>query len=311
MQIAIYAYELPLTMPLVIDGTTLTQRCGFYVSINGHWGEVSPQLQASSDQLLAVEQDLLAACQRLRQGLAHGAALASVQFGLDCALAKISSATRVADDSAPCLPLLEGPRDPIVRAWRCRRVHPTRAWLTLTGNVPYDAALVRELCLLAPNVRLVLNAGGRLTSEQLFSLWQRIDGSRIDWLLDPASDMLTGQHLAEQYRMPVAFDLARYHTESGVMAMLPRFSLLKALVLKPAELGGFGHCQRLLEHAHQQGLEVIMTDSMQSNLGQRQLARLSQQWNPGSPAALGRCRYVLGSGVNDQGQPDTARLTPL
>lgn len=306
MQIAIYAYELPLTMPRLINGTTLNQRQGFYINIDGAWGEIAP-LPGSS--LQEVQQDLQEACQRLRQGLAHDATIAAVQFGLDCALAGISTAAWTANDSAPGLPLLEGPRDPIVRAWRCRRVHPARAWLTLTGDVQYDAGLVRELCLLAPNVRLVLDAGGRLDSEQLSALWQRIDGSRIDWLLDPALDLPTGQQLAEQKQMPVAFDLARYHTASEMMAMLPGFEQLKAVVLRPAELGGFATCRQWLELARLRGLEVMMADSLQSGLGRRQLARLSQQWNPGTQAALGRCSYLLDSGINDQGQPHPAGLT--
>ena len=308
MQIEIYAYELPLTLPRLINGTALERRQGFYINIDGAWGEIAP-LPGSS--LQEVQQDLQEACQRLRQGLAHDAAIAAVQFGLDCALANISTAAWAADDSAPSLPLLEGPRDPIVRAWRCRRVHPTRAWLTLTGNVQYDAGLVRELCLLAPNVRLVLDAGGRLDSEQLSALWQRIDGSRIDWLLDPALDIPTGQQLAEQYQLPVAFDLARYHAESGVMARLPRFEQLKAVVLRPAELGGLATCRQLIEQARLKGLEVMVADSLQSGLGQRQLARLSQQWNPDTLAALGRCNYLLDSGINDQGQPHLTGLTPI
>lgn len=308
MQITIYAYELPLTLPRLINGTALERRQGFYINIGGAWGEIAPLPDSS---LHEVQQDLQQACRRLRQGLAHGAAIAAVQFGLDCALARISTAACTTDDSAPSLPLLEGPRDPIVRAWRCRRVHPARAWLTLTGDVQYDAGLVRELCLLAPNVRLILDAGGRLSPEQLSGLWQRIDGNRIDWLLDPALDMVTGYRLAEQHQMPVAFDLARYHEKSDLMTMLPQLEQLKAVVLRPAELGGFATCQQLIEQARLRGLEVMVADSLQSGLGQRQLARLSQQWNPHTQAALGRCRYLLDSGINDQGQPHITGLKPI
>lgn len=314
MQITMYRYQLPLTMTRVINDTQLTQRHGFYANINGSWGEVAPPFEASPKQQLAIEQDLVTACQQLRQGLPHGATYPAVQLGLDCALANISTAAAIAGDSAASLPLLEGPRDPIVRAWRCRRVQPDRACLTLTGDVQYDAGLVRELCLLAPNLRLVLDAGGRLTPEQLLGLWQRIDGSRIDWLLDPAQDITTGQHLAEHYQMPVAFDLARYAAlfAHPVSVTLPtEFAQLKALVLRPAELGGLNLCQQLFEQGRAQGLEMIIGDSLQSDLGQRQLARLSQRWNPGMSATLGRCQYLLNTHVNDAGQPDVTRLTPL
>lgn len=308
MHITTYRYQLPLTMARVIDNTTLVQRSGFYININGFWGEIAPPPTASDDALLAIEQDLRLACQRLRKELPHGATTAAVQFGLDCALARVSSAMARDDDSAPSLPLLEGPRDPIVRAWRCRRVQPDRAWLTLTGDVQYDAGLVRELCVLAPNVRLILDAGGRLTPEQLLGLWQRIDGHRIDWLLDPASDIATGQQLAQQYQLPVAFDLVRYSTASTLPVATP-FAELNAIVLRPAEIGSFDRCLQLLQQAHRQGLEVIIGDSLHTRLGQQQLARLSHAWNPGVEAALGRCRYVLDTQVNDLGQPDITQLT--
>lgn len=301
MQIAVYGYELPLTMQLTINGTPLSRRRGLFVCIDHHWGEIAPLPGQSRETLADAEQDLLAACQRLSQGREHGARLPSVQFGLDCALAGVSA---MSGETAPSLPLLEGARDPIVRAWRCRRSHPNRAWLTLTGDVQHDAGLVRELTLLAPSLRLVLDAGGRLSPEQVAGLWQRIDGDRIDWLLDPAADMHTGQQLAAQHGWPVAFDPAR-HAGTDYMP----FPQLKALVLRPSQLGGLDLCQQLVEQARRRGLEVMIADSLESGLGSRQLARLSQQWNPGQPVALGRCRYLLNQGVDEAGHLDMSRLS--
>lgn len=323
MPINLYRYQLPLTMPLTINGATIAQREGFYVEIEGHWGEISPlpnglsNEQADSD--VSLEQDLQAAVERLRQGLAHEASLPAVQFGLDCALAKVSSAPFTADhapSSLPLfsLPLLEGPRDPLVRAWRCRRVHPERAWLTLTGDVQYDAALVRELCLLAPTVRLVLDAAGRLDKTQIEGLWQRIDGSRIDWLLDPSADLPTAKVLAEQYSMPVAFDLARYSDFTSATTpnlAITELAFAKAMIIRPAQLGGLAYNQQLAAQARASKLEVMLGDSLQSGLGQHQLAHLSHHWLPGAALALGRCRYLLDSGVNEQGLPAIAGLTPL
>lgn len=316
MQITTYRYQLPLTMPLHINGATVTQRNGFYANINGAWGEISPPLDASPEQLHAIEQELLLAGQQLRQGGVHGATSPAVQFGLDCALAGISISPLSTNNTLPSFPLLEGPRDPIVRAWRCRRIHPARAWLTLTGDVQYDAGLIRELCVLAPDLRLVLDAKSQLDSEQLSALWQRIDGSRIDWLLDPATDMLAGQHIGEQYQIPIAFDLARYlpfttGINTPTMSPLAQCIQLKAIVLRPSEIGGLNHCQKIREQAHAQGLEVVIGDSLQSGLGQHQLAHLSQRWQANGPTALGRCRYLLDSGINDQGQPHIAGLTLL
>ncbi|WP_319782927.1 o-succinylbenzoic acid (OSB) synthetase [Oceanisphaera sp. IT1-181] len=323
MHINLYRYQLPLTMPLTINGSTIVHREGFYVEIEGHWGEISPLpndlSNGQGDSDLSLEQDLLVAVERLRHGLAYGARLPAVQFGLDCALAKVSSAPLTVQQtphSLPLfsLPLLEGPRDPLVRAWRCRRVHPERAWLTLTGDVHYDASLVRELCLLAPSVRLVLDAAGRLDKEQIGGLWQRIDGSRIDWLLDPSADLPTAKALAEQYSMPVALDLARYSDFTSATApnlAIAELAFAKAMIIRPAQLGGLAHNQQLAAQARDLGLEVMLGDSLQSGLGQHQLAHLSHHWLPGAALALGRCRYLLDSGINKQGQPAIAGLTPL
>lgn len=318
MHINLYRYQLPLTMPLTINGATIAQREGFHVEIAGHWGEISPLPNGLSngqaDSNVSLEQDLQAAVARLRLGLAHEASLPVVQFGLDCALAKVSSAPFTVDHALFSLPLLEGPRDPLVRAWRCRRVHPERAWLTLTGDVHYDAGLVRELCLLAPTVRLVLDAAGRLDKEQIAGLWQRIDGSRIDWLLDPSADLPTAKALAEQYSMPVALDLVRYSDFTSAAApnsAITELAFAKAMIIRPAQLGGLAHNQQLATQARDLGLEVMLGDSLQSGLGQHQLAHLSHHWLPGAALALGRCRYLLDSGVNEQGLPAIAGLTPL
>lgn len=314
MLINLYRYQLPLTMPLIINGVTITLREGFYVQIDGYWGEISPSLDGD---LQRVERDLSAACQRLRQGQPHNAQHPAVQFGLDCALAKVSSAPLTVEQAPTSLALLEGARDPLVRAWRCRRVHPKRAWLTLTGDVHYDAGLIRELCLLAPEVRLVLDAGGRLAAQQIGDLWARIETSRIDWILDPASNVAEARALAE-HSIPVAFDLTRYPNFSSAVndaktltAVLAELSFAKAVIIRPAQLGGLNYCQNLASQARALGLEVILGDSLQSGVGQAQLSHLSRQWLPDAPLDLGRCRYLLDSGINEQGQPKIHGLTLL
>ena len=306
MLITLYRYQLPLTFPLTLNDATVAVREGFYVEIDGHWSEVASPL---GEHNAAVEQDLRAATARLRQGLPHEAKLPAVQFGLDCALAKISSMPLSASAS---LPLLEGPRDPLVRAWRCRRIHPERAWLTLTGDVHYDAGLIRELCMLAPKVRLVLDAGARLNSEQIIDLWSRIEIGRIDWLLDPTPKLSEAQTLSKQHSMPVALDLARYSGFAPAAAAdLSDAEFAKAVIVRPTQLGGLSRNQKLVAQAYALGLEVMLGDSLQSGLGQHQLAHLSHQWLPDAPLALGRCRYLLDSGVDDRGKPKIAGLTPL
>lgn len=316
MLINLYRYQLPLTMPLFINGATITLREGFYVQIEGHWGEITPPLDGDA---LAIERDLSAACQRLCQGLPHNAQQPAVQFGLDCALTKVSSAPLTVEQAPVSLVLLEGSRDPLVRAWRCRRVHPKRAWLTLTGDVHYDAGLIRELCLLAPEVRLVLDAGGRLDVQQISNLWARIETSRIDWLLDPTYNLVEARALAEQHALPVALDLARYSDFSATIASnaksmkaaLTGLTFAKTIIIRPAQLGGLVHNQRLITQARALGLAVMLGDSLQSGVGQAQLSHLSRLWLPDAPLDLGRCRYLLHSGINEQGQPLIHGLTPL
>ena len=339
MRIKLYRYQLPLTMPLLIHGRSVAMREGFYVQIEQHWGEIAPPLHAD---MKAVEQDLTAAVTRLRQGRPHGAQWSAVQFGLDCAQFKVSHTPSLVGQTASLplsLPLLEGPRDPLLRAWRCRRVHPNRAWLSLTGDVHYDASLVRELCLLAPTVRLVLDAAGRLGSTQILDLWSRIDARRIDWLLDASGELTAAQALAEQHSIPLAFDLARYpnviatngfNSASGftsprasdlvkadlkqtevVNLALSKLTFARAIILRPAALGGLAHNQMLATQARAFGLEVMVGDSLQTGLGQQQLAHLSSQWLGDAPLALGRCRYLLESGIDELGQPKMTGLTPL
>lgn len=302
MDINLYRYQLPLTQPLSLWGQQIHYREGLFIQVNDHWGDIAPLLGAD---MTKIEQDALHACARLRQGLPHAAQLPAVQFGVDCALAQVL----VAAPSISSLPLLEGPRDPLVRAWRCRRIHPAQAWLTLTGSLHYDAGLVRELCLLAPSVRLILDAGGQLSFDYLRDLWSRIDGQRIDWIQDAGQSLSEAKQLAEQEVMPVALDLARYPEQ--LTSDLSALAFAKAWLLRPSQLGGLSYNQELVRHAQHLGLQVMIGDSLQSGLGQGQLTQLSHLWLGEAALALGRCRYLLDTGVDQRALPQVSGLTPL
>ncbi|ART80536.1 hypothetical protein [Oceanisphaera avium] len=309
MSISLYPYQLSLTQPLVFAQQMIGQRQGFFVQINDAWGEIAPPLTAD---MALVAKDARQACARLRQGLAHNAHTPAVQFGLDCALAQLPSAPFSLKTSPLNLPLLEGARDPLVRAWRCRRIHPALAWLTLTGSIHYDAGLIRELCLLAPKVRLVLDGAGQFSDEYIQDLWSRIDGQRIDWIMDAGTTLAQAQGLAEQANIPVALDIARYlDTPPPQQVDLGAFSFASALLIRPSQLGGLAYNQALVRHAQQLGQAVLLGDSLQSGFGQSQLAYLSGQWLGEAPLALGRCRYLLDSGVDHHGLPLISGLTPL
>ncbi|MDP5293202.1 o-succinylbenzoic acid (OSB) synthetase [Oceanimonas sp. CHS3-5] len=295
MSISVYRYALPLTREKLIDGVTVRRRHGFYVNINGHWGDVAPPLTADP---AATEAELLAACERLEQGLEPDATLPWVRFGLGCALAPLAAAP------APSLPLLEGERESIIRAWRCRRVQPTRAWLTLTGDVQFDAGLVRELSILVPGLRLVLDAGGRLSEAQLIGLWRHIDVRAIDWLLDPGTNEAETRRLAQQHGWPVALSAER----CGGVVPAP-FEELRALVLRPSLLGKPARCRLLAEAAQDRGMEVMLAGNLESGLGHQHIAQLAGELTPNCPALLDGLRYLLHSGVNAQGQPQAQNLT--
>ncbi|WMC10438.1 o-succinylbenzoic acid (OSB) synthetase [Oceanimonas pelagia] len=295
MPISVYRYALPLTKEKQIDGIAVRRRHGFYVNIDGHWGEVAPPV---TTDIATTGTALLATCQRLEQGLEHNATQPWIRFGLGCALAPLTASP------APGLPLLEGEREAIIRAWRCRRVHPTRAWLTLTGDVQFDAGLVRELSLLVPDLRLVLDAGGRLSEAQLTELWRHTGNRAIDWLLDPGTSPADTQALAQRHGWPVALSADRCGGDVPAM-----FEGLRALVLRPSLLGEPAQCRRLAATAEAQGLDVMLAGNLESGLGHRHIAQLAGELTPNSPAQLDGLRFLLHSGVNAGGQPETPNLT--
>lgn len=295
MSVSVYRYSLPLTKEKVIDGIALRRRHGFYVNMNGHWGEVAPSVTADPT---ATETELLAACEQLDAGLEPNATLPWVRFGLGCAQTPLTTSP------ATSLPLLEGERESIIRAWRCRRVHPTQAWLTLTGDVQFDAGLVRELSILVPGLRLILDAGGRLNEQQLIGLWRHIDGRAIDWLLDPGADEAATHALAREHGWPVA--LSADLCSNGTPAV---FEELKALVLRPSLLGEPALCRQLANTARARGLQVMLAGNLESGLAHQHIAQLAGELTPERPALLDGLRYLLHSGVTTQGQPDPQHLT--
>ncbi|MDV2858900.1 o-succinylbenzoic acid (OSB) synthetase [Oceanimonas sp. CAM02] len=295
MSVSVYRYALPLTKEKVIDGVAVRRRRGLYICINGHWGEVAPPVTAD---IAATETELLTACARLEQGLEHTATSPWVRFGLGCALTPLTAAP------APSLPLLEGEREAIIRAWRCRREHPVQAWLTLTGDVQLDAGLVRELSILVPGLRLVLDAGGRLSEVQLAELWRHTGGRATDWLLDPGASAADTQTLAQRHGWPVAISADRC---GGKLPAV--FEGLKALVLRPSLLGEPPLCRQWANTALAQGLQVMLAGNLESGLANQHIAQLAGELTPDSPAQVDGLRYLLHNGVNTEGQPQAQNLT--
>lgn len=298
LQAALYRYRLPLSQPIRFHDQTLSVREGLLLQWEESWGEIAPLPGFSQETLAEAEAEALLCLNSLRQGRHLAPQLPSVQFGFDCALRNWPPHLNTAH--APYL-LLLGTPDEITWSWReWLYEYPARAKLKVARHAMRDElAMIRELCRLAPRLKLILDANGGWTREEAWTFMRHLNVANIDYIEDPCAALEDVRAVASHTGIPVALDeLLVQHPD------WEPFPQLKALVLKPMLIGSLARCKAQIDRAHQLGLRVIISSCYESQLGNRLLAQLASEWAPEQAPGLDTLRYFTGNLL--RGEPGNA-----
>ena len=289
MDITLYRYQLPLSQPIQFHEQQLTVREGLLLKWGSSWGEIAPLPGFSRETLAEAQAEAILCLKSSQQGRHLVPQLPSVQFGFDCAQRKWPE--KINAPHSPYL-LLLGTPDEIIWGWReWLYDYPAKAKLKVARYPMRDEiAMVRELCRLAPKLKLILDANGSWTREEAWTFMSHLNAANIEYIEDPCASFVDVHAVATHTGIPVALDELLSTDKSW-----EPFPQLKALVIKPTLIGNLGKCKALVDKAHKLGLKVVISSCYESQLGNRLLAQLASEWAPEQAPGLDTLRYFTAS----------------
>ncbi len=309
-------YRVPLTEPIRLKEETISAREGWLIKVTDNtgaegYGEVAPLPGFSKETPADALAELKAICAswpgrrvaehelRNRQVTVRHA---SVQFGLELALAKLfafHAGLTLAEWLSPTArirPALSGllAGDPAGFAAQAQqyRLAGFPAVKMKVGRQPVmdDAALVRAVRqALGPDVALRLDANQAWTFAQALAFSEGIASCSVAYIEEPLQTPERLAALAAAWPLPIALD------ESAValpVDELAAHTYATAVIYKPTLSGGLFRALHLAEAA-QPGMNVVISAAYETGVGILGLAALAAAVNtPNIPAGLDTYRWI-------------------
>ncbi|NDL69174.1 o-succinylbenzoate synthase [Vreelandella alkaliphila] len=305
--LALYRYCLPFRQPLMFKGKWLASREGLAVFINGQWGEIAPLPGFSLETLAEAEAESLACMAALKRGEKVSPALASVQFGFDCAQRSWPASLAVLE---PPYPLLQGAPAELMAslsATHWQTSPPTRLKLKVARYaMEEELALIEQLGERLPTTKLILDANSGWTREEAQRFCERLTLEQIDYLEEPCAAFTDTIAVAEATGVAIALDETLSRQEKWYC-----HPQLRALVIKPTLIGSLSACEALVQRARACHLRVVISSSFESDLGLGLLARLACEWAPNEPPGLDTGNWLTEHVMNPVGEVKTDSLHRL
>lgn len=285
MRIArLYRYCLPMDSGVILREKKLSNREGWIVEIAEFGlvarGEIAPLPGFSQETL---EQAGIEAQHQLElwvhnRELDLSQCCPSVAFGLSMALFELKGLLPPTANYQAA-PLCSGDPDeliPLLNEMTGPKVAKVKVGLYETIR---DGMLVSLLLESIPDLSLRLDANQAWTLEKAKSFAKHIAPSlrqRIAFVEEPCSHPGDSLSFAIDTGIAIAWDetLQRAVKEQGFS--VKELTGVKALVIKPTLIGDVQTCIRIVDEAKLQGMQVVISSSLESNIGLTQLARLSQ-----------------------------------
>jgi len=301
----LYHYELPLTEPLELKGTTLRQREGLLVELASDggavgWGEAAPlpgfsregldevsgQVRALADVMVGrgVAVDLPDPYGPLARELDALDLAPSARFGFELALWNLSAAS-----SGKTLPELVAPRPratvPINALISCpdraleeAQVARAAGYQAVklkvgTQSVEEDIELVRAVRGdLGDAVALRLDANRAWSLGEAERFARATADLRLEYVEEPLADPARLPSFARDHGLPVALDesLAGMEPEA-----LEDHGYARAVVLKPTMLGGISRTLRFARLASRVGMRPVISSAYETGVGTAALGALA------------------------------------
>jgi len=308
-------YALALRRPLEGRAAQASRREGFVLAVTDGegrvgYGEAAPLAGLHVEGLPEVERALVALCPALAgasleeegampevPAAASLASLPSVRFAWEMAALGLLARARGA---VPCALLTPTPHAQVpIQGLLARDESPAeiaRPGVPLkvkVGRSSPERDRERLLALLArlpADVPLRIDANRALDLDAATRLFEGLPAERIEYVEEPLRDPSRLGEFARRTGLHVALDETLGEPSGADLLAHPA---VRALVLKPSVLGGFGRAHALADSARRAGRTCVVSSAFESGLGLEALAQFACAVNDTPVAAgLGTDRWL-------------------
>ena len=288
--IALYKYELPLVKPLAIKGHVINSRCGIIISLTDEdgfvgLGDAAPLPGLHNESLEDAIEELM---KIMKAKKLSGIALPSVRVATEGAMLDLTIQKDKAFDGIeklriPVNALLFGDAGEVVTEFKGLCDAGFHAIKIKVGwrNITEDIELVRSLKELNRDVTLRLDANRAWELDEALEFCTQVGAEQIEYIEEPVADANDHAEFIKASPIPLALDETLAERDVSQMDLKG----IKAIVLKPALLGGFDATARFIRIAKDNNIMSVLSSSFESGVGIRSIALFAAKIGPGNIAA--------------------------
>ncbi|MGV2990185.1 o-succinylbenzoate synthase [Vibrio sp. E150_011] len=283
-QAKLIRYSLPMDSGVILRDNKLTTREGWIVELKEHdkraLGEIAP-LPGFSHESIEEAGGQAQACLEAwvnNQALDLEGCFPSVAFGMSAALMELS--TRLPEKgNHQAAPLCSGDPDellPVLNTMSGRKVAKIKVGMY---EAIRDGMIVSLFLESIPDLTLRLDANRAWSLDKAKKFASYISPAlraRIAFIEEPCRDADSSVSFAAETGIAIAWDETLQDAARQADFTVPSLKSAKAIVIKPTLVGSLDKCIRIIEEAHNQDIQVVISSSLESSVGLNQLARFSQ-----------------------------------
>ncbi|MDO4698567.1 MAG: o-succinylbenzoate synthase [Pasteurellaceae bacterium] len=286
----LYRYKLPIETGVVLRHRRLKYREGLLICLTERgktgWGEIAPLPEFSQEDLATAEQQTKEWIRHWQQGITLDLEqfAPSVAFGISCALAELHGELGEQGNYRTA-PLCYGDPDELYEKLSQMRGEKVAKMKVGLYEANRDGLIANLFLDAIPDLKLRLDANRMWSLEKALLFASKISAEnrkRIQFIEEPCQTPDFSRQFAEKTGIAIAWD-ETVREPDFIVQSEPN---LTAIVIKPTLVGSIQKCVSLIEQAHSQGLQAVISSSIESSLGLTQLARLAYQYTPNSTPGL-------------------------
>ncbi len=275
--IALYKYELPLVKPLTIKGHAINMRCGVIVSItdkNGFvgFGDAAPLPGLHDENLEDVITELvkIKGARELMQMSLPSVGFAIEGAMLDLAIQNEKAFEGIESCRLPVNALLSGNAGDVAAEFKqlCDAGYSTIKVKVGGKDIREDIELVQSLKQLGRDVMLRLDANQAWKLEEALEFCTQVGADNIEYIEEPVTAVKDQAEFIKASPIPLALDETLAENDISQINL----NGVKAMVLKPAVLGGFVATTELINIAKENGILPVLSSTFESGIGVRAIA---------------------------------------
>lgn len=289
----LYRYNLPMDSGVIVRDQRLLQREGYIVELtqgdNMAYGECAPLPGFSQESLDQVESELIEAL----QGWQHNGEWRdwnvmspSVAFALSMAQCELDGLLPQQGEYRAA-PLCSGDPDELIPIFETMskdgRQKVAKVKVGLYEPIR-DGMLVNLFLESIPDLQLRLDANRSWTLDKALKFAQYVSPEyreRITFLEEPCKTPELSRDFAQQTTINIAWDETVQQMDfNGFELSSLLGNYVEAVVIKPTLIGSIERCLSLIDFAQKNGLQAVISSSIESTIGLTQLARLSAWKTP-------------------------------